>query len=452
MATNVPAKLKAADMSRFALRATQLAKFKPVVAYWCNYWMANQIISKGLHQADAECQDFTTQLMDRLEQTKVENPDNDAITDNVAGQAYVEQFGLETFQRADKAIQANKVSSQTADTFRAAATFLDLLQIWATPDQELASKIKYAKFHALRITKAINAGEDPNLTNPKPESLPDEQATFDATSIDAQGNDAPPEHANSAKSRQPSVQDVPDEHDAMQKRLAARSSLDQSLHPSRASSVPRPADPPSPPLVPTPPNEPVDVRKYYSSGPGDDNVSPIEPAADEGGYFPEVPTFTGEQSGPSLPTAPPQDTFGSHPQPDLPNTPDFPPHTPPSSLPPTAPDFDPHPPPPPPSTQRQQPPASYSQAPSRPQSSYAPPQQPTVPSHSIYRHPPPIQQPSTQSPATQHPPTEEAYSVDEEAIMRAQKHARWAISALNFEDVNTAVRELRGALEILGAK
>ena len=44
-----------------------------------------------------------------------------------------------------------------------------------------------------------------------------------------------------------------------------------------------------------------------------------------------------------------------------------------------------------------------------------------------------------------------AYATDEEAIMKAQKHARWAISALNFEDVNTAVDELRGALNALGA-
>ena len=35
--------------------------------------------------------------------------------------------------------------------------------------------------------------------------------------------------------------------------------------------------------------------------------------------------------------------------------------------------------------------------------------------------------------------------------MKAQKHARWAISALNFEDVKTAVKELQSALESLGA-
>ena len=43
------------------------------------------------------------------------------------------------------------------------------------------------------------------------------------------------------------------------------------------------------------------------------------------------------------------------------------------------------------------------------------------------------------------------YRRDDEAVMAAQKHAKWAISALNFEDVDTAVKELRIALQSLGA-
>lgn len=35
MAAPIPASLKTADVSRFALRATQLEKAKPVVAYYC---------------------------------------------------------------------------------------------------------------------------------------------------------------------------------------------------------------------------------------------------------------------------------------------------------------------------------------------------------------------------------------------------------------------------------
>jgi len=35
---------------------------------------------------------------------------NDAIHDDLAGQAYIEEFGLETFSRADNAVRANKAS------------------------------------------------------------------------------------------------------------------------------------------------------------------------------------------------------------------------------------------------------------------------------------------------------------------------------------------------------
>jgi vacuolar protein sorting-associated protein VTA1 len=46
----------------------------------------------------------------------------------------------------------------------------------------------------------------------------------------------------------------------------------------------------------------------------------------------------------------------------------------------------------------------------------------------------------------------EQLNTDDAAIAKAQKHARWAISALNFEDAETAVRELRNALKTLGAE
>ena len=46
--------------------------------------------------------------MDRLEAAK--SGGEDAIIDDVAAKAYVEQFALETFQRADDAIHTNKAS------------------------------------------------------------------------------------------------------------------------------------------------------------------------------------------------------------------------------------------------------------------------------------------------------------------------------------------------------
>lgn len=48
--------------------------------------------------------------MDKLEQTKTANASNDAVTDDLAGQAYVEQFAQETFDRAQRTLKADKVT------------------------------------------------------------------------------------------------------------------------------------------------------------------------------------------------------------------------------------------------------------------------------------------------------------------------------------------------------
>ncbi len=101
---------------------------------------------------------------------------------------------------------------------------------------------------------------------------------------------------------------------------------------------------------------------------------------------------------------------------------------------------------------------------SPPQQQPQQPQQPPTPTH--YQQPavPPTFAPSrapayapahapapAPAPAASSAPYQPSAPVDEVAMVSAQKHAKWAISALNFEDVQTAVRELQRALEFLGA-
>jgi vacuolar protein sorting-associated protein VTA1 len=72
----------------------------------------------------------------------------------------------------------------------------------------------------------------------------------------------------------------------------------------------------------------------------------------------------------------------------------------------------------------------------------SPPQQPQQPPQQN-----PYAQPSAPPPASSQGP----FRDDERSIAEAQKHAKWAISALNFDDAATAVKELRIALQALGA-
>ena len=451
MAAAIPPALKAADIARFAQRAGQVEKAKPVVAYWCNYWIVEQILTKQLHKADADCMSYTMTLMDKLEQTKSDFSDNDAIMDDLAGQAYIEQFGQETFQRADNAMKANKASRQTADTFQAAATFLDLCQIWGPLDAETASKIKFAKYHALRIAKAIKANVDPNLSNPEPEQPSPDSNDSNIQTVNGLSGSSLSQDA----SRQPSVEEIPDEHDQLEGHMAGRSTYDESLHPSRVPSVvPQPTQ-----FYQPPPQQPAEDY-YHTAAPPP--VSPLDSStidrtsSEDGGYFPRVPDTSERAPQLSLPDAPPQGP--SSPPVVLPESssasqpPDFLHSFPPPSVnEPNVPlsSSDPMPP--------YDPAKPRASAPSVPQQPPIAPRQASTttiqplpaPGVAARQDPPPRQMEPTPSA----PPIsgQANYLTDEEAILKAQKHARWAISALNFEDATTAVKELKGALEALGA-
>ena len=81
-----------------------------------------------------------------------------------------------------------------------------------------------------------------------------------------------------------------------------------------------------------------------------------------------------------------------------------------------------------------------------------PTQRATVPK--VARQPASQPMPPSVSPLTHQKAPLPAFNVlktDEASVLAAQKHAKFAISALNFEDVKTAVKELREALETLGA-
>ena len=358
---------------------------------------------------------------------------------------------------------------QTADTFQAAYTFLELLQIWPPVDPEITSKIKFAKYHAVRIAKAIKAGEDPNVSNPQPEQASTQiEPPLDPNDLEVQALQSPqpgvvPDPAS--RFRQPSVEEVPDEHDRTAPSLAQTSNLNQSLHPSRGSSIPRPNQNYA---APTPPPAPIDVENYYQTAPANGEVSPLGPPSTAappsigGGYFPRVPDdphAAPDSDAPLLPSAPggipgsPPDATPISPPADItdhPPVPDFPSSP---AAPPPPQQYPPHP--PPPATQPHQ----------GPQFHHHHPPPPTQPSYSTYGS---VSLPSAPTPqqadyyhqATAPPPPQavaptqqqEEIVPDEETIAKAQKHARWAISALNFDDVATAVKELRGALETLGAR
>ena len=445
MASSVPASLKSAGIVPFATRAAQIAKTKPAVAYWCKYWIVRQIVTRGLHNADDESRAYTASLMDQLEQDKTEHASEDAITDDVAAKAYLEQFGMEVFNRADKAIRTNKATRQTADTFQAASTFLELLQVWPPLDPEIAARIKFAKYHALRIAKAVKAGEDPNLSNPSPDPTPAEEAApLDPLDPEVQALGG---LGTATAGWRPAVEDVPDVEHTKSPSLGQTPILDRPQHPSRVSSAAPTGLSPSTAPGPSPMPD-TGAEHYYQQQNGGD-VSPLESSheragSEGGGYFPRTPGTTDQTNPPTTNAQPPIFIPQASAHVSAPISPIQPSTT--DTFPPGGPQYPPQPPAAAPSLPPQPPVQSPSAPPphlvSSPYTQAPPPQQ--------WQPSAPLQPPAVQSLAP--PPTQQAsHVVDDEAIVRAQKHARWAISALNFEDIGTAVSELQGALRALGA-
>ncbi|KAK0630278.1 Vta1 like-domain-containing protein [Bombardia bombarda] len=412
MTDSIPASLKQADATiwKCATKAAQLQTAKPIVAYWC--------MSCQLHLTGEDILHYTTNLMDKLEQTKAKYADEDAILDDAAGQAYVEQFAQETLDRAERVVKANRVTQQTASTFDAAATLFHLVNIWGTPDQETQQKIKYAKWNAARIVKAIKDGKDPNESNPKQEEI-QQPAALDPNDPEVQKLSGAP--SSIVTPRPVTVEEVPD---VDLRRDTAGVSLPHSPV-SRASDSEL-----NLPGVPTELTEPAGQPGYF-----DNNESMPSPVS------PPLHNPINYQASPDLPP-PPNATAWSQPQPspDILPSPTWPQDSRNQPASGWAPRLDPH------------------QQPSAP---------PTAPLSFSTNNPPPVS-PPTDSYYTNTAPT--AYSArapvaplpapvvsyrnvqaDEAAMASAQKHAKWAISALNFEDVPTAVKELRKALEMLGA-
>lgn len=413
---------------------------------------------------------YTTTLVDKLEDLKTQYPADDAITDDVAGQAFVEQFGLDLFNRADNTVRANKASRQTADTFSASSTILDLVHIWGSPSAEIASKVKFAKFHALRILKALKLGEDPNLSNPEPAPIQTEDEVVELDPKDPEVNDITETY------QAPSVEAVPDEESkAIAPELPA--SRVTGLQPGSEED----AASWNAALLPRPLLDDPAASRTTTQGLQLDNIDPNPRAGSiGGGYFPEVPTPLGAsaqstttdidapvplpsaashdpdievpvqvQAPPGLGSAPdidPQDFYNNTAM-DLdtnvrtaPSFSDIAPTQPAPQIAP-APDL----------TQKQHP--SIPPRSSNPQTRAIPATKPLW-SSSVASSRSATPQPRAQTTsAFQAPPpvsNTSSMQVDDLAMAEAQKHARWAISALNFEDVPTAIRELQVALRTLG--
>lgn len=150
---------------QYLQRAAELYRVDPVVSYWTAYYAAE--IALAQPRASPVTQTYLIRLLDHLESTKTElSKEHDRLlNDSERARDYILAFALKVFKSADDEDRAGKASKRTAKTFLAASHFLSVLKIWAEKeddrDADVLEKIRYAKWKATDIVKAIKEGRQP---------------------------------------------------------------------------------------------------------------------------------------------------------------------------------------------------------------------------------------------------------------------------------------------------
>ena len=103
----IPGELK--SVTPYLQRAEEIKPQDPVIAYWCAYYAAQQGIAIELKDK-AAARPFLFALLDLLERMKAELGQNDAIHDEAASAAYVENFALRVFTVADNEDRKGKAT------------------------------------------------------------------------------------------------------------------------------------------------------------------------------------------------------------------------------------------------------------------------------------------------------------------------------------------------------
>ncbi|KAI0931845.1 hypothetical protein AcW2_000633 [Taiwanofungus camphoratus] len=473
----VPPDLK--TVSPYLQRADELSSKDPVMSYWCAYYAAQ--VGIALKPKDPSSRNFLFSLLGALEHLKKDIGPTDAIDDESASSAYVDNFALKVFAMADNEDRRGAATRGTAKKFLAAANFLELLRIFEK-DRDLAAdtssedKIRYAKWKAADIAKAFREGRKPTPgpagSSPVPEPVPDTALPSSSSqrsvspSAPAFTRDTPPPHLGDMPSPQQDgfFQNAPAQSHLLPNGVQSPGSWSTAATPgtpgrvfsgddvnARARNGPRtarvsgvlegwedeygadasadehttapknvrfaPAEQESDPFgvhaTPTPPAHVAQLPLVDASAP--------PPAAPESGlprgFVPEI--IAPGPGAPPLDDLP--DGFVPAPSPprSYPSTPPLPsPPFPPSALP--SPSYSP-------------PSAPSFRLPSAP---LVPPPAPLVP--------PPVLPPEAAT------VTEMPVELTPAVVARAQKHCRFAISALDYEDTEQARKELRAALRLLG--
>ncbi|KAM9339065.1 vacuolar protein sorting-associated protein VTA1 homolog isoform 2-T2 [Symphorus nematophorus] len=174
-------------------------KRDPVVAYYCRLY-AMQTGMK-LDSKSPECRKFLVKLMDQLESMKKELADNESISQEVVGNAHIENYALKMFLYADNEDRAGRFHKNMIKSFYSASLLLDVLTVFGELSEENIQHRKYARWKATYIHNCLKNGETPQAGPIGMDEDEDGEADeFGAAASSGQG----PSHGGSFRAGPPS--------------------------------------------------------------------------------------------------------------------------------------------------------------------------------------------------------------------------------------------------------
>lgn len=174
----IPQSLK--SIQHYLKIASTHDKRDPVVSYWCRLYA----LQTGLKLSTKTPKEtnFLMKLMDWLETTKKELHDNEAITNDVAAQAHLENWALKLFLYADENDRNSNFGNKVIQSFFTAGILYDVLTVFGELSDEATQNRKYAKWKATYIHNCLKNNKTP-IAGPIDENIDDGKNIEDTNNI-----------------------------------------------------------------------------------------------------------------------------------------------------------------------------------------------------------------------------------------------------------------------------
>jgi len=148
------------SVAHFLKLASEHDARDPVVSYWARLTALQTGMT--LDKSSKEALAVLLPLMDWLEAEKGRHADNDAVANEVAASAYIENYAMKLFLAADKLDRAANFGKNVVKMFYSSGVLFDIMEscFGELPPEE-AHYRKYAKMKAAYIHNCLKNGETP---------------------------------------------------------------------------------------------------------------------------------------------------------------------------------------------------------------------------------------------------------------------------------------------------